>query len=443
MHSNRSVPANEPLEYPVELGHGLAGFQCEASRILGLAASAGGRHFAWLDGGDDGNSWLAVDPDHIEEGNDLAVLDRVDASWRADPRRVWIGWIGYDVGSAAMLGRARPRASTVTGIVMRRYPAALESVAGRVVGHGDRARCVRLANEVAIASSLTCDRWPLTALQPTIEAATYRDRVELAKRHIVAGETYQVNLSQAFRAQWNGHVRGLSLRDRVASTYAQLRGLAPASMGALIDADTCWICSNSPETLLDVRLSQRGCDTARSVPIKGTRARVGVAEDDAIVRRQLLAAVKDRAEHVMIVDLVRNDLGRLAVPGSVRASEPELLTLPTVHHLVSEVRCELRKGWRLRELFESIFPGGSVTGAPKVRTVQIIDGLEQEARGIYCGAIVVLEPTGLRASIPIRTGILDGDGLMVRGGGGIVMDSDAEEERMETVAKVRAFDPEG
>ena len=126
------------------------------------------------------------------------------------------------------------------------------------------------------------------------------------------------------------------------------------------------------------------------------------------------------------------------------AREPTLVSLPTVHHLVSEVACTLAPGWTLRELFAAMFPGGSITGAPKRRTIEIIDEIEHEPRGVYCGAIVLLEPSGLRMSIPIRTGVLDAEGLELRSGGGIVIDSDPEDERRETLAKARAFevDPE-
>jgi anthranilate/para-aminobenzoate synthase component I len=142
----------------------------------------------------------------------------------------------------------------------------------------------------------------------------------------------------------------------------------------------------------------------------------------------------------MIVDLVRNDLGALAMPGSVSADPvPTLVSLPTVHHLVSEVRARLRPTWTLRGLVDAMFPGGSITGAPKRRTVELIDALEGEARELYCGSLFVLEPDGLRFDIAIRTAIVDPDGLTVRGGGGIVIDSDPESERLETVAKVRAF----
>jgi anthranilate/para-aminobenzoate synthase component I len=144
----------------------------------------------------------------------------------------------------------------------------------------------------------------------------------------------------------------------------------------------------------------------------------------------------------MIVDLVRADLGRCAVAGSVRAcSTPRVVSLPTVHHMVTDVECQLRPDWSLRSLIEAVFPGGSVTGAPKRRTMEIIETLEHGRREIYCGALVVLHPGGVDMSIPIRTGLLDKDGLWLRSGGGIVADSDPEGERLETITKTLAFDP--
>jgi para-aminobenzoate synthetase component 1 len=284
--------------------------------------------------------------------------------------------------------------------------------------------------------------WPLGPLQPVIEAERYRERVRWILEHIAAGDTYQVNLSQRFVARWLDD--RVPLGARIAAVHRRLRAATPASMGALIAIDEhAAIVSNSPETLLDVRFGQGGAglDLARSWPIKGTRARAREPEADAAAALELRDSIKDRAEHVMIVDLVRNDLGALAVPGSVRApTEPTLVSLPTVHHLVSEVACTLAPRWTLRQLFAALFPGGSITGAPKLRTIELIDEIEAEPRGIYCGAIVLLESTGLRMSIPIRTGVLDARGLDLRSGGGIVFDSEPEAERLETLAKARAFE---
>jgi anthranilate/para-aminobenzoate synthase component I len=416
----------------------------ESGRILALAASDPGGAFAWLDGGDE-RGWFSLEPDVAVEADDLTPLDRVEALWRADPRFVWIGHLSYDVGAAGLL--ARPlRRGRLPGLVLRRYRAALElGPDGRA--HGDPAAVARLrARLAAVPEDMAEGTWPLGPVRADLSPETYRARVEAARAYIAAGETYQVNLTQAFAARWRPDATG-TLAARAAAVYAGLRAATPATMGALLAgaegrAPPVWLVSNSPETLLSVELGRGagGGDLARSWPIKGTRPRAGDPARDAAAAAELLASEKDLAEHVMIVDLVRNDLGRLALPGTVAAPRrPTLMRLPTVHHLVSEVRCTLTPGWTLRGLLAAVFPGGSITGAPKRRTAQIIDELEARPRGVYCGAIVALTPDGLRCSIPIRTGELDQAGLTVQSGGGIVIDSDPEAERLETWAKVRAF----
>ncbi|MFV8755043.1 anthranilate synthase component I family protein [Nannocystaceae bacterium ST9] len=393
-----------------------------AARVLAHFAQGHARATCWLDGGGLTRSVVGWQPEHEVRGDDLALLDEVEARFRAAPERPWIGWVGYDLGAAALLGRpARP--SAVPQLVMRQFA----------------------SFEVASPESSPIDpgphAWPLGPLRPAIDAERYREQVRRILEHIAAGDTYQVNLSQRFVADWLAV--DAPLGARIAAVHRRLRAATPASMGALIAIDEhAAIVSNSPETLLDVRFGEglEGHDLARSWPIKGTRPRASDPEADAVLAAELRASSKDQAEHVMIVDLVRNDLGRLALPGSVRApSVPSLVSLPTVHHLVSEVACTLAPGWTLRELFAALFPGGSITGAPKRRTVEIIDAIEGEPRGIYCGAIVLLESTGIRMSIPIRTGVLDSRGLELRSGGGIVIDSEPESERLETLAKARAF----
>lgn len=418
------------------------------ARALGLAASDPGGAFAWLDGGDE-RGWLGTEADLEVVADSLRAIEAIEALWRAEPEFVWIGHISYDLGADLLLGRA-PRAGRLPGLCMRRYRATLElGVTPRV--HGDPRAGARLLTRLERAPGLedmSFGTWPLGQLMARWSAAEYRAKVASVREFIAAGETYQVNLSQAFVAPWRDEWRGRSLASRAAGVYAALRGATPASMGALLaggegEGPPLWVVSNSPETLVSVELGRGagGGDLARSWPIKGTRPRGGDARSDAGAAEELLASEKDLAEHVMIVDLVRNDLGRLAVAGTVEAPRrPTLVSLPTVHHLVSEVRCTLRSGWGLAELMAAVFPGGSITGAPKRRTVQIIDELEQRPRGLYCGAIVALMPGGLRCSIPIRTGELDEAGLMLQSGGGIVIDSDPEAERQETWAKVRAFD---
>lgn len=415
-----------------------------ASAIAALAAT-GPRGFSWLDGGPSAAGWLAVDPDVEVEADDLAVLDDVEAMWRAAPEHPWFGWLTYDLGAAALLERRPPR-GRLPGLGLRRYPAALRLEPGgamRPVGDAETAAALRtrLGATAAIEAG-----WPWTPLRAQRPAAAYRTMIVRGLEHIAAGDTYQLNLSQPFWAAREGaEARApdhLELSRLAASTYLSLRTRAPATMGALIDAGAVYVVSNSPETLL--RVDTRGGwsqPLAESMPIKGTRPRATDPAADRALAAALQRSEKDLAEHVMIVDLVRNDLGRVAVPGTVQAPvRPELVSLPTVHHLVSTVRCTLAPGWSLRELVRTMFPGGSITGAPKRRAVELIDVLEDGPREVYCGALVAMHPDGVDLNIPIRTALVARDGLSLRSGGGIVIDSDPEAEREETIAKARAFD---
>ncbi len=415
-----------------------------ARQILALAASDPGGALAWLDGGE-GRGWLGLEPDLSIEADSLAPLAEIEALWRAEPQFVWIGHLSYEVGTQALLGRPQ-RTGRLAGLCMRRYRAALElGPTPRMHGSAGAGARLQARLDAAVLEDMSDQTWPLGPLRARLSAEVYRAKVRAVQALITAGETYQVNLTQAFDAPWAGAWAGRSLAARAAAVYGAIREATPATMGALLAGAEgrgapLWVLSNSPETLLAVEFAEGG-DLARSWPIKGTRPRGVGPERDAAAAAELLASEKDLAEHVMIVDLVRNDLGRLAIPGTVEAPRrPALVSLPTVHHLVSEVRCTLSPGWTLPALLAAMFPGGSITGAPKRRTAEIIADLEDRPRGLYCGAIVVLAPDGLRCSIPIRTGELDANGLSVQSGGGIVIDSDPEAERLESWAKVRAFD---
>lgn len=416
-----------------------------AAALLEIAA-AGAREFAWLDGGAEGRSFVGIEADQVIESDRIEALEAVDRAWRAAPDHLWIGWLTYELGVDTLLGR-RPTSGRFPGLCFRRYPAALEHAGGRMRWHGYPRAVAELRDRLETSGRAALDRsWPWEQLVPTISPELHRRRVASALQLIAAGDTYQVNLSQELRGTWQVPPVGRrGLARAVAGAYGRLRRATPASMGALIAAGDAWILSNSPETLIDVRRSAGGLDDhARTWPIKGTRPRDGNTVQDRQAAEELLVDAKERAEHLMIVDLLRNDLGQLAQPGSVCAPpEPSLVSLPTVHHLISEVSCRLRSGWSLRALIEAVFPGGSITGAPKRRTVEIIESLEAHRRGIYCGAIVVLDPGGLTASIPIRTAIVDHTGLSICSGGGIVADSDPEAERLETLVKACAFDSDG
>lgn len=395
-----------------------------------LAAAASGKHpaLSWLDGGPDRRSVVGLDPCDELRTDDVRALDDL-------PTGCWIGWLTYEAGTDAVLGRA-PKRRALPGVCLRRFDGLLTWGPEGVGTLGSAAAAERLAAILRDHNPAPPRAWPLQRLQACVEPETYRARVRAALQEIAAGNTYQVNLSQLLRAAWSETAQVLPLHARVAALYGALRRDTPASLGALLlDGDRALV-SNSPETLLHW---ENGVVT--SSPIKGTRPRGASPDEDAALAQALLHSHKDAAEHVMIVDLVRNDLGRIAAPGSVQASaRPRLVTLPTVHHLVTDVTARLADGAGLGALMEALFPGGSITGAPKRATVEIIERLEDVPRGLYCGGLVLITPEAVTVNIAIRSGVLNDGGLTVHGGGGIVIDSDPEAERLETLAKVRAFD---
>lgn len=241
---------------------------------------------------------------------------------------------------------------------------------------------------------------------------------------IARGDAYQVNLAQQLSARTDLDLDLL---------YRRLRAASPASHAALLpDAG---LASISPERFLDV-----SAGTVTTDPIKGTRRRADDPELDAALADDLVTSVKDRAENVMVVDLERNDLGRVCEPGSVHVPALlELRALPTVWHLVSRVRGTLRSGTTFGDLLRATFPSGSVTGAPRLAAMRTIRELEPAPRGWYCGAVGWLGRGGAGLSVAIRTATLR-DGVAVYGaGGGIVADSDPDDEVAETLDKAVPF----
>jgi len=257
----------------------------------------------------------------------------------------------------------------------------------------------------------------------------YKRAVQRVRDYIVAGDVYQVNLSQRF---------SLPLAGDPFDAYLRLRGRNPAPFAAYISMPEARVLSASPERFLSFDPATRRVQTR---PIKGTRPRGRTPGEDEGLAAELLASAKDRAENVMIVDLERNDLGRVAVIGSVRVTElaaPE--TLPTVFHLTSTVEATLRDDRDLVDLLLAAFPGGSITGAPKIRAMEIIDELEPMARGVYTGAIGYIGFDGrMDLNIAIRTIVVKGGMAYFQAGGGIVADSDPEMEYQETLHKAWAL----
>jgi para-aminobenzoate synthetase component I len=399
---------------------------------------------AWLDGAAFGRSFVGAEPDLVIEGDEIAQLDSVDARWRADRSRVWVGWLTYELGVDHLLGRRAGRGPR-PGLCLRRYPAMIErDVDGNEEAHGDPDAVKRLRSVLrrAAAAPMNEPPWPLEPLRPRLAPEEHHARLERARQHLAAGDSQQINLSQQFGARWKASAPP-GTPVRVASAYANLRRFRPASMGAVLEADAdTWFLSNSPEMLLDLRrgLAPGGGDLAYMWPIKGARPRDDDPARDAAAAELLCGSEAEREQHRATLELVRDDLGRIAVSGTIEASsEPKLVTLPTMHHLVSEVTASLPADLPLRRVVEAVFPGASITGIPKRRSVELIDQLEEHARGIYCGAIVVLEPRGLTMSIPIRTGVVDRYGLTLCVGGGVPLVADPEAERQETLAKIAAF----
>ena len=265
-------------------------------------------------------------------------------------------------------------------------------------------------------------------MQADLSAEEYRQALARIQDYIQAGDCYQVNFAQRFRAECQGDpwVAYCALRAACPTPFSGFQNLSDG--GAVL--------SLSPERF--VKVSQRQVETR---PIKGTRPRGLTPAEDAANAAELLASPKDRAENLMIVDLLRNDLGRTCRTGSVRV--PELFSLesyPNVHHLVSSVTGDLADGQDALDLIAGSFPGGSITGAPKIRAMQIIDELEPTRRGLYCGSLLYLDVRGeMDSSIAIRSLLVKDGQVCCWGGGGIVADSQWQAEYQESITKVKVL----
>lgn len=257
----------------------------------------------------------------------------------------------------------------------------------------------------------------------------YTDAVVRLKRYIYEGDVFQVNISRGWRAELDAGVAAADL-------FAALRRANPAPFSALADFGGAQIVSSSPERLVRVRDGW-----AETRPIAGTHPRSPDPAEDAALKQRLISSVKERAEHVMLIDLERNDLGRICQPGSVEVNElMAVASYAYVHHIESNVRGRLRPGVGPAETLRALFPGGTITGCPKVRTMQIIRELENSARRAYTGSLGYLNRDGsMDLNILIRTFMQEGSALRFRAGGGIVADSDPERELQETRHKARGL----
>ena len=372
-------------------------------------------------------------------------LDAMDAAWRAlrcengdamlPFRGGWALYLSYELAAQVEPVLDLPAASGPLPVALAlRCPAA-------ILRDRDTGRCLAVceAGHESLLASLDGDLGRAATLPPTNpwqsplaivedEPSTFLDGVATVQEYLRAGDVFQVNLSRAWRV-------GFSEAPEPAALYQRLREANPAPFAGLLAFDGWALASSSPERLVSVR-----GPVVETRPIAGTRPRFP-GDDDAARIRELVGHPKERAEHVMLIDLERNDLGRVCAPGSVRVDELMVVeSYAHVHHIVSNVRGELREGVTPGEVIRAVFPGGTITGCPKVRCMQIIAELEGEGRGPYTGALGYLNRDGdMDLNILIRSAWLAGTQLMLRAGAGLVVDSVADSELQETRAKARGL----
>ena len=344
-------------------------------------------------------------------------VERLPATTLDDARAPDLAWGWYD---AALCWDANSRRGWLVG-----EPTAVAALQARLRAPIDpprRGRAPASRQDPQLVSSFT--------------RSDYLDAVEHAREYIAAGDIYQVNLSQRFTVEVQED--GLDL-------YCRLREASPAPFAAYLDfravevpvgVARLEVLSSSPERLLLI-----DADRLETRPIKGTRPRGRTPEADACLAEELRASVKDNAEHVMIVDLERNDLGRVSQVGTVRVETlAGLETYANVHHLTSTISGQRRPDASLEDVLRALFPGGSITGAPKIRALQIIDELEPTERGVYTGSIGYISACGhADLNIAIRTITLADGVARFQVGGAIVHDSTPEAEYRETLDKARGM----
>lgn len=359
--------------------------------------------------------------------------------------------ISYDFGMKLQNIRSRPMepasfsepdvfVALFESLVVHDYRTGRSFLAGDATGFSDMEKLVARSN-----FSLDRPASPAVAVS-NFSHAEYLSAIEKIKELIRRGDTYQTNLTQQFRIP-------LPEETTAENIFLRLRRDNPAPFAAFIGRKASTVVSASPERFFTVSGSrgQRnpgapGSDISAS-PVKGTRRRGATHKEDLFLKNELLNSQKDRAENTMIVDLLRNDLGRICEFGSVRVDRLcEIEQHPTLFHLVSTISGDLRAGTKFSEILRAAFPCGSITGAPKIRTMQIIDEIETVNRGVSMGAIGCYLPESFGISdsifdlnVAIRTMVVRNRVAMFNVGGGITIDSDVEHEYEESLLKAKAL----
>ncbi len=371
-----------------------------------------------------------------KERNDFEI-DTADVPFRGG----WFVYLGYEMaGAIEPVLRMPANPSAMPDALACRCPGAV------IVYHSsDEPRALAVAEDRTfldrilkrlVASQSKSSRDPESAganirMASVSESdpATFIQGVHRIHEYLLAGDVFQVNLSRGWEARLEGPADPMEL-------YAALRSANPAPFSGFMRWGDHSVLSSSPERLVEVR---QGLVQTR--PIAGTRPRGSDLAGDQALSRELLDNAKERAEHIMLIDLERNDLGRVCKPGSVEVSELMVVeSYAHVHHIVSNVRGRLRQDARPTDVVRAVFPGGTVTGCPKVRCMEIIAELEREGRGFYTGSMGYLNRDGdLDLNILIRSMLLHGKRISFRTGAGIVADSIPERELEETRDKARGL----
>jgi 4-amino-4-deoxychorismate synthase (2-amino-4-deoxychorismate-forming) component I len=432
----RRLAARLPARYPVLLDSAADGPLSRASVLLAEPRAA-----LWLDAaGRLGAEGVVIQGNTFLSALENWWLAERDAVGEAHPGLPfsggWALFLSYEMAQEVEPRLSLPQATLPWRAFALRTPCALihDRATQRVIA-------VAEANSAATLDRLEADA-RLAATEPDTLARGYEvkaiheeepeahlERVRRGKEYIAAGDIYQTNLSRPWHVELERDVDAAALYNRLCTTN-------PAPFAALAQWRGAAIISSSPERLL--RVEGRRVDTR---PIAGTRPRSRRPGDDAAEISALVKHPKERAEHIMLIDLERNDLGRVCEPGTVRVDE--LMTIESyahVHHIVSNVTGVLRADVTPIEALRAVFPGGTITGVPKFRCMQIIAELEEAGRGAYTGSLGYLDRNGtMDLNILIRTMTLMGRRIEFRAGGGIVADSDPQRELGETRAKARGL----
>ena len=350
-----------------------------------------------------------------------------------------IGYIGYEAGNYLEdLPPKKPGGMGLPDICFHFYGAAylMDHHTGRawITGIGPQASGEVDMLRRVVTEAAEADYSAAPAVPGTVEEASrkfdcsygyeeYIRSIERTFEYIAAGDIFQANIAQQFESGFSGNSVEL---------FDLLNRINPAPHSAYLEADDHQILSCSPELFL-----KNAGQVVQTRPIKGTRPRTAAAGEDMVLRNELMQSLKDSAEHVMIVDLERNDLGRVCEYGSVHVPEMKIAeSFPRVHHLVSTISGRLRQGIGAVELLRATFPGGSITGAPKIRSMEIINELENVPREVYTGSIGFIDVSGnFQFNIAIRTIVIREGRIYFSVGGGIVADSVPESEYAETITK--------